>query len=49
MITEIGAIKIENGKIVDTYSQLINPERPIPEKIVELTGIIEEMVRISLP
>ena len=45
MITEIGAIKIENGTIVDKYNQLINPERSIPDKIVEITGITDEMVR----
>ncbi len=33
MITEIGAIKIENGIIIDEYNQLINPERPIPKKL----------------
>lgn len=44
-ITEIGAVKIQNGKIIDRYSQLINPERHIPEFITKLTGIDDEMVK----
>ena len=43
-ITEIGAVKISGGEIVDTYSQLINPGIPIPEKIVKLTGIDDVLV-----
>ncbi len=43
-ITEIGAVKIIDGQITETYSQLINPGRPIPQKIVQLTGITDEMV-----
>lgn len=43
-ITEIGALKVEDCKVVDTYRQLINPEEPIPYFITKLTGITDEMV-----
>lgn len=43
-VTEIGAVRVRGGKIIEQWSSLINPERRIPKRIVELTGITDEMV-----
>lgn len=44
-IIEIGAVKVRDGKVVDTFSELIDPDMKIPYYITELTGITNEMVR----
>jgi DNA polymerase III epsilon subunit family exonuclease len=43
-ITEIGAVKIVDGKIVNGFTTLINPQKPIPKDIQDITGINDEMV-----
>lgn len=48
-ITEIAAVKVKNGVIIDKYQSLVNPQVPIPSFITRLTGISNEMVKDSDP
>lgn len=43
-VTEIGAVKVQGGQIIDQFQTLINPGRSIPSYITQITGITDEMV-----
>ncbi len=43
-IIEIAALKVRNGEVVDTFQELVNPGVHIPDRIVEITHISDEMV-----
>lgn len=44
-LLEIGAVKIVNGVVTATFTRLVRPQRPVPYKIQQLTGITDEMVK----
>ena len=43
-VIEIGAVRVRNRQVVDTYGTLVNAKCEIPQKVRELTGITDEMV-----
>ena len=43
-IIEIGAVKIKDGKIIDRYDELVNPNKLLSEEIIKITGITNEML-----
>ena len=43
-IVEIAAVRVENGIIVDEYHQLVNPDRPMPEKASSINHITDDML-----
>ena len=46
-ITEIGALKLVGGEVIDQFTTLVNPGRPIDPFVVRLTGITDRMVSDS--
>ncbi|MBQ9011706.1 MAG: PHP domain-containing protein, partial [Bacilli bacterium] len=44
-IIEIGAVKICNGEIIDRFSELIDPGRKLPAKIIDVTNITDDMLK----
>ena len=45
VITEIGAVIMRDGEVLDRFQTFVDPKRPLPQKIIELTGITDEMLR----
>lgn len=48
-ITEIGAVRVVDGRLVDSFATLVNPGRPIPPFVAALTGITDDMVASAPP
>ena len=44
-ILEIGAVKVRDMEVTETYTAMVNPGFPVPEHVTELTGITTEMAQ----
>ena len=43
-IIELAAVKMQNGNVIDTFEEFINPGRPLSATIIDLTGITDAML-----
>lgn len=48
-VIEIGAARVRDGKITDTFATLVCPKMAIPQKVVKLTGITDAMAETGMP
>src|SRR5580693_5690931 len=48
-ITEIGAVRVRGGRVVAEFESLVDPGRPVPAPITELTGIDDQMLTGAPP
>src|SRR5699024_1326467 len=43
-IIELAGVKMQNGEIIDRFERFANPHRPLPNKIIDITGITDDML-----
>ena len=48
-IIEIGALKVQDGKVCDRFITFVKPSEPVSERITEITGITNEMLQDAAP